>query len=202
VLPVKEERLLEIAERGMEEENPVRKAITALRSLRKAVEPEPEIIRSVALQVKERIRIKEVMNKALEELRRDELAHSAEVSELRKDVVSGWEGVEKALEMIEGYWRVVYDEEQDYPGLRRLAREVNEALEELKEAVKARKSVEVIREKMGAFESNLATFSRTALEVVPDPSGEFKKRLRWAIIENILGIWLPVLSERLDQVSS
>jgi hypothetical protein len=41
------ERLFEIAERGMEEENPVRKAITALRSLRKAAEPDPEIIRSL-----------------------------------------------------------------------------------------------------------------------------------------------------------
>ena len=78
---------------------------------------------------------------------------------------------------------------------------MNEALEELKGAVKARESVEAIREKMRAFESNLATFSRTAREVVPDPSGEFKKRLEWAVVENILGTWLPVLSERLDQVS-
>jgi hypothetical protein len=130
-----------------------------------------------------------------------------------------WERIDHAMEMIEAFWRIAYDEERDYPGLKTAAQQVSEALGALKEAVEKRESAEAIREKMEAFESKLANFSTQAQAVLPDTSSgvwvysttpemkeykrwvdDFRRRLKWAVVEKIMATWLPVLSEGLGEL--
>jgi predicted RNA binding protein with dsRBD fold (UPF0201 family) len=130
-----------------------------------------------------------------------------------------WERIDHAVEMIEGFWRIAYNEERDHPDLKMVAQEVSKALDALKGAVGERESAEAIRKKMAAFESKLEDFSKKAGAVLPDTSSgiwlysttpemkEYKRwvegfrgRLRWAVVENIMATWLPVLSEGLAEL--